>query len=133
MIRRGAAIGGEQSGHVIFHDHATTGDGLLTLLRILDVAVRENVSLDDLAAPFHVLPQTLVNVRFEKKRPLEDLPAVQHAIAQCHTEFGVEGRVVVRFSGTEPLARVMVEGPTLDRVAHHAEQIARAIQSELRA
>lgn len=133
MIRRKAAIGGEQSGHVIFHDHATTGDGLLTLLRVLDVALRENASLDDLAAPFHVLPQTLVNVRFERKRPLEDLASVQQAIAHCHAEFGDEGRVVVRFSGTEPLARVMVEGPTLDRVTHHAEHIARAIQSELRA
>ena len=133
MIRLGAAIGGEQSGHVIFHESATTGDGMLTMLRLLDVMVREHAALDSLADALTVLPQTLVNVRFGRKRPLEDLDAVQAAIGACNAEFGEAGRVVVRFSGTEPLARVMVEGPALDRVGHHAECIANAIQHELRA
>jgi len=133
MIRIGAAIGGEQSGHIIFHEHATTGDGMLTMLRLLDVMVRQRESLDSLAEELHVLPQTLVNVRFGRKRPLEELDAVQAAIRACENEFGEAGRVVVRFSGTEPLARVMVEGTTLDRVGHHAEIIANAIQRELRA
>jgi phosphoglucosamine mutase len=133
MIRIGAVIGGEQSGHVIFHEHATTGDGMLTMLRLLEVMARQKASLDSLAAELHILPQTLVNVRFGKKRPLEDLDAVQAAIRACEAEFGEAGRVVVRFSGTEPLARVMVEGTTQDRVGHHAEVIANAIQQELRA
>ncbi|MFN0102656.1 MAG: phosphoglucosamine mutase [Bryobacteraceae bacterium] len=133
MIRLGAAIGGEQSGHIIFHEHATTGDGMLTMLRLLDVMVRQSAGLDALAAELHILPQTLVNVRFGKKRPLEELDSVQAAIRSCQDEFGEAGRVVVRFSGTEPLARVMVEGTTLDRVGHHAELIANAIQRELRA
>lgn len=133
MIRLGANIGGEQSGHVIFHEQATTGDGMLTMLRLLDVMVREHAALDTLADGLTVLPQTLVNVRFGRKRPLEELDTVQAAIRACNEEFGEAGRVVVRFSGTEPLARVMVEGPTLDRVGHHAETIATAIQHELRA
>lgn len=132
MIRLGANLGGEQSGHVIFHEQATTGDGILTMLRLLDVMVREHAALDTLAGALTVLPQTLVNVRFGRKRPLEELATVQAAICSCNEEFGEAGRVVVRFSGTEPLARVMVEGPTLDRVGHHAECIASAIQSELR-
>ena len=133
MIRLGANIGGEQSGHVIFHEHATTGDGMLTMLRLLDIMVREHAPLDALADALTVLPQTLVNVRFGTKRPLEELDTVRAAIRACNDEFGEAGRVVVRFSGTEPLARVMVEGPTLDRVGHHAESIASAIQNELRA
>ena len=133
MIRLGAVLGGEQSGHIIFHEHATTGDGILTLLRLLDIMVRERASLDALAEELHILPQTLVNVRFGRKRPLEQLDSVQAAIRDCQSEFGEAGRVVVRFSGTEPLARVMVEGTTLDRVGHHAETIAKAIQNELSA
>jgi len=133
MIRIGAAIGGEQSGHIIFHEHATTGDGMLTMLRLLEVMARQRASLDSLAEELHILPQTLVNVRFGRKRPLEELDAVQASIRACENEFGEAGRVVVRFSGTEPLARVMVEGTTLDRVSHHATVIAAAIQRELRA
>lgn len=132
MIRLGAVLGGEQSGHVIFHAQATTGDGMLTMLRVLDVMVRRQAGLDELAGELRILPQTLVNVRFQQKRPLEDLDSVQAAIRDCQAEFGESGRVVVRFSGTEPLARVMVEGTTLDRVGHHAEVIANAIQNELR-
>jgi phosphoglucosamine mutase len=131
MIRSGAAIGGEQSGHVIFHEFTTTGDGILTLLRLLAVLAAANAPLDSLAAGLTVLPQTLVNVRFERKRPLEDCPAVQSAIRDCEAEFAEAGRVLVRFSGTEPLARVMVEGPTLPRVDHHAARIAHAIEAAL--
>jgi phosphoglucosamine mutase len=133
MIRLGAVIGGEQSGHIIFHEQATTGDGMLTMLRLLDVMARRQVGLDELADELHILPQRLVNVRFGKKRPLEELEPVQVAIRACEREFGESGRVVVRFSGTEPLARVMVEGTTLERVGYHAENIASVIQHELRA
>jgi phosphoglucosamine mutase len=131
MIRRDAVIGGEQSGHVIFHEHATTGDGVLTLLLLLDVMLREGAGLDELSEEFQVFPQRLVNVRFSVKRPLEGLDTVQAAIAACQTEFGDAGRVLVRFSGTEPLARVMVEGPTQERVDHHAHAIAAQIAAAL--
>lgn len=133
MIRLGAVLGGEQSGHILFHEQATTGDGMLTMLRLLDVMTRFGVGLDELAEEMRTLPQLLVNVRFGRKRPLAELDTVQAAIRDCETEFGEAGRVVVRFSGTEPLARVMVEGTTLDRVGHHAEIIAGAIKQELRA
>jgi phosphoglucosamine mutase len=131
MIRREGVIGGEQSGHVIFHEHATTGDGVLTLLLLLDVMLREGTGLDELSEEFQVFPQRLVNVRFAVKRPLEEQAAVQAAINECEQEFGDAGRVLVRFSGTEPLARVMVEGPTQERVDHHAHAIAAQIAAAL--
>jgi len=131
MVRRGAVIGREQSGHVIFHRQATTGDGILTLLRLLEVLVRKGESLDELAGELTVLPQKLVNVRFGRKRPIDELETVQAAIRECETEFGAAGRVLVRFSGTEPLARVMVEGTENNRVGYHAQRIAAAIQEEL--
>ncbi|MCU1335761.1 MAG: phosphoglucosamine mutase [Bryobacterales bacterium] len=131
MIRRDALLGGEQSGHVIFREYATTGDGLLTALRVCEVMRHSGRDLDDLTAELEIYPQRLVNVRVKERRPLEDLTTVKEEIRRTEAEFGDAGRVVVRFSGTEPLARVMVEGPKLDRVEHFAESIAAAIRSEL--
>jgi phosphoglucosamine mutase len=131
MIRRGALLGGEQSGHVIFRGEATTGDGLLTALRVCQIARDQGRDLDSLTAELEVYPQLLVNVRTKERRRLEDLPAVQEEIHKAEQEFGSAGRVLVRFSGTEPLARVMVEGPDLDRVRRRAEAIAGAIRAEL--
>ncbi|QOY87826.1 phosphoglucosamine mutase [Paludibaculum fermentans] len=131
MLRSGLNLGGEQSGHVIFRDYATTGDGLLTALRIFEIAAQQQRGLDELAEGFTVYPQKLVNVRFKHKRPLEELPSVQAEIQSTEAEFGDAGRVLVRFSGTEPLARVMVEGPTLERVSHRAHTIANAIEAAL--
>ncbi len=131
MLRRDLPLGGEQSGHVIFREFATTGDGLLTALRIIEQSEDTGRGLDDLTADFHIYPQRLVNVRFHVKRPLEALPAVQAEIRATETEFGDAGRVLVRFSGTEPLARVMVEGPAEDRVAARAQSIAAAIVTAL--
>jgi len=131
MLRRNAPLGGEQSGHVIFRDYATTGDGLLTALRVLEAMRTSGQDLDALTAEMESYPQLLVNVRVKNKRPLEDLPEVKGEIRRAESEFGQAGRVLVRFSGTEPLARVMVEGPTLDRVEHHAQAIAAAIRAEL--
>ncbi|MGJ5820159.1 phosphoglucosamine mutase [Paludibaculum fermentans] len=131
MLRSDLNLGGEQSGHVIFRDYATTGDGLLTALRIFEIAVQQQRGLDELAEGFTVYPQKLVNVRFKHKRPLEELPSVQAEIQSTEAEFGDAGRVLVRFSGTEPLARVMVEGPTLERVSHRAHSIANAIEAAL--
>jgi phosphoglucosamine mutase len=131
MIRRDALLGGEQSGHVIFREFATTGDGLLTALRVCEVMQSSGRDLDELTAELEIYPQLLVNVRVKERRPLENMATVQEEIRRMEAEFGNAGRVVVRFSGTEPLARVMVEGPKLDRVQHFAESIAAAIRSEL--
>jgi phosphoglucosamine mutase len=131
MLRIGAVIGGEQSGHVIFRDYATTGDGMLTALRVLDVITASGRQLDELTADLVIYPQLLVNVRVKNRRPLADLPGVQHEIRAAEESFGEAGRVLVRFSGTEPLARVMVEGPDLDRVKVFAGRIASQIRSEL--
>jgi phosphoglucosamine mutase len=131
MVKRNLPLGGEQSGHVIFRDYATTGDGLLTALRVCEAMRGSGQDLDTLTAEMETYPQRLVNVRVKERRPLEDLAAVTAEIRRTEAEFGDRGRVVVRFSGTEPLARVMVEGPQLDRVEHFAESIAAAIRSEL--
>jgi phosphoglucosamine mutase len=131
MVKRDALLGGEQSGHIIFREYATTGDGLLTALRVCEVMRTSGQDLDELTAELEIYPQLLVNVRVKERRPLEDMVTVKEEIRRMEAEFGDTGRVVVRFSGTEPLARVMVEGPKLDRVEHFAESIAAAIRSEL--
>jgi phosphoglucosamine mutase len=131
MLRRGAVLGGEQSGHVIFHRYATTGDGMLTALRVFEVMRQAGVGLDELTQEIQVYPQRLVNVRIKERKPLEDLPGVAAEIRAAEESFGDTGRVLVRFSGTEPLARVMVEGPELDRVEHFARRIADRIRAEL--
>jgi phosphoglucosamine mutase len=131
MLDRGAILGGEQSGHVIFLDHATTGDGLLTALRVMDVMRRTGRNLDQLTEDLHIYPQLLVNIRVKRKKPLEQLASVQAAIAGVEDAFAGVGRVNVRFSGTEPLARVMVEGPDMEHVKAAAERIAVEIRREL--
>ena len=131
MLRIGAALGGEQSGHVIFHEYATTGDGMLTALRLFEVMTTSGRTLDDLASEFQVYPQKLVNVRVKVRKPLEQLPAVQQEIRDAEAAFGDAGRVFVRFSGTEPLARVMVEGSNAAMVDDYSERIAEAIRREL--
>jgi phosphoglucosamine mutase len=131
MERLGARLGGEQSGHIIFRDYATTGDGLLTALRLFEIAQQAGVGLDELTADLTVYPQRLVNVRVREKKGLTELPAVAAEIRRVEEAFGGAGRVLVRFSGTEPLARVMVEGPNLEQVEHFTSRIAGAIEREL--
>ena len=131
MVRLGAVLGGEQSGHVIFRDYATTGDGLLTALRMLEVARRSGVGFDELVEGLEVYPQRLVNVRVREKKELTGLPSVAEEIRRVEEAFGGAGRVLVRFSGTEPLARVMVEGPDLERVEGFSRSIAEAIRKEM--
>jgi len=131
MLRRDGALGGEQSGHMIFRDFATTGDGMLTGLKILETCVRENASLDDLASDLTVYPQLLVNIRVKERKPLAEMPDVVREIAACESALNGTGRVLVRFSGTEPLARVMVEGPDSATVETWAEKIASVIRAEL--
>ena len=131
MVRVGATLGGEQSGHVIFRDTSTTGDGMLTALRIFETARRQNTGLEELAADLHVFPQRLVNVRVRDKKGLTELPAVAREIRRVEEAFGDAGRVLVRFSGTEPLARVMVEGPDLEQVESFSSSIAEVIRREM--
>jgi phosphoglucosamine mutase len=131
MLRRKAPLGGEQSGHVIFTDYSTTGDGLLTALRVLEVMRESGRTLDDLTAEIETYPQRLVNVRVRERKPLAELESVNREIRRTETEFGDRGRVLVRFSGTEKLARVMVEGPRMERVEANADAIAAAIRNEI--
>jgi phosphoglucosamine mutase len=131
MIRTGAALGGEQSGHIIFRDFATTGDGMLTALRVFEIVQKAGQSLDQLIEGLEIYPQLLVNIRVTKKQPLDKLPEVRARIEECEQAFQGQGRVLVRFSGTEPLARVMVEGPEMARVEYYANRIAEAIRTEL--
>jgi phosphoglucosamine mutase len=131
MERRGAVLGGEQSGHVIFREYATTGDGMLTALRVFEIAASSGKSLDELTAGLAIYPQKLVNVRVRERRPLDQMAAVNAEIAACEKAFDGFGRVLVRFSGTEPLARVMVEGPDLPRVEEFSRRIADAIRAEI--
>jgi phosphoglucosamine mutase len=131
MERRGARLGGEQSGHVIFREYATTGDGMLTALRVFEIAAASGKTLDELTAGLEIYPQRLVNVRVKERRSLEEMPHVNAAIAACNSAFDSRGRVLVRFSGTEPLARVMVEGPDLPLVEEFSRRIADAIRAEI--
>ena len=131
MVRLGASLGGEQSGHVILRDYATTGDGMLTAVRLVETALRAGAGLDELTADLQVYPQKLVNVRVREKKGLTELPAVAREIAHVETAFAGTGRVLVRFSGTEPLARVMVEGPDLQQVESFSARIADAIRREM--
>ena len=131
MLRRDAVIGGEQSGHVIFRDYATTGDGMLTALRVLDAMTSSGQDLDELTKELKIYPQLLVNVRVKERKPLSELPGVQGEIRAAEHALGSAGRILVRFSGTEPLARVMVEGPETGQVKALADRIAFQIRTEL--
>jgi phosphoglucosamine mutase len=130
MLRSGANLGGEQSGHIIFLDDATTGDGLLTALKIASLVALRG-PLDDLVRGFKVFPQTIVNIQVKSKPPLESLPVVSAAIDKATKTLGAAGRVVVRYSGTEPKARVMVEAERAEDVAHWAEALASAIRTAI--
>jgi phosphoglucosamine mutase len=131
MVKRGAALGGEQSGHVIFLQHATTGDGLLTAIQVLSIVRDAGVSLASLVGEIKNYPQKLVNIRVKIRRPLDELETVQSEIKAAEQEFNGSGRVVVRFSGTEPLARVMIEAKTNEAVDKWTGRIADAIRAEL--
>ena len=131
MRRHDAALGGEQSGHILFPHLATTGDGLLTALVVLDILVRSGRSIEELTADLEVYPQTIVNVKVREKLPLEGFPAVVAAISAAEAALQDSGRVVIRYSGTEALARVMIEAADEATMRHHAESIASAIRAEL--
>ncbi|HVI08509.1 MAG TPA: phosphoglucosamine mutase [Candidatus Binatia bacterium] len=132
MLKTGATLGGEQSGHVIFRDgDSTTGDGLLTALRVMDVMVRSKKSLADLVGDLKVFPQKIQNIRVREKIPFAQVPEVQKTIEAAERELDGNGRVVVRYSGTEALARVMVEAESEEKMRALTAGIANAIESAL--
>ncbi len=131
MVRIGATLGGEQSGHVIFREYATTGDGILTALRLFEIARQAGAGLDELTEDLRVFPQKLVNVRVRERKDLAETPSVAAEIRRAEEAFAGSGRVLVRFSGTEPLARVMVEGMDAEQVERFSESIAEAIRKAM--
>jgi phosphoglucosamine mutase len=131
MQQHNAALGGEQSGHILLPHLATTGDGLLTSLVVLDLMARTGKSVDELTADLKVFPQVIVNIKVREKKPLESIPTVMDRIHEAENELKDTGRVVIRYSGTEPLARVMIEAESEEAMRRHAESIAAAIRDEL--
>ena len=131
MRQHNAMLGGEQSGHILFPSHSTTGDGLLTALLVLDIVQRSGKPLHQLVADLKVFPQVIVNVRVREKQPLEQIPEVRDRIQEAESALQGKGRVVVRYSGTEALARVMIEAESREEMEKHAERIAQAIRTTL--
>jgi len=131
MRREGVRLGGEQSGHLLDLDLATTGDGLLTAAAIAGIVAASGRSLADLASGFRRFPQVLRNVTVREKLPLESVPGLSDAVASAERELGSSGRVLLRYSGTEPLARVMIEGPDQQQIEALSDRIARVIEAEL--
>jgi phosphoglucosamine mutase len=131
MLESGAVIGGEDSGHLIFHNFHTTGDGILAALRLLEAMLAQKKPLSELSRLMPVYPQILINVDVAQKPDLTSLPAVQAAILHVEKELGDEGRVLVRYSGTQPQCRVMVEGPSQEITDRYCRQIAETVKKEI--
>jgi phosphoglucosamine mutase len=131
MRRAGAVLGGEQSGHVIFADHATTGDGMLTAVRFLSTAVRRGVSVGELAACMRRYPQVIENVEVLDRGALDGADRVWRAVRDAEAALRSTGRVLVRASGTEPLVRVMVEAETFEDAERHARAVAAEVREVL--
>lgn len=131
MRRVGVTLGGEQSGHLIFSDYSTTGDGTLTALRLLEVMVRTGKPLSELAAVFERFPQKLINIKVKNKPPLESIPAIRDVMAAKDAELAGRGRLLVRYSGTENKARVMVECEDEAECKVHAQEVAAVIEQAL--
>jgi phosphoglucosamine mutase len=131
MLEEGAMLGGEQSGHLIFREHATTGDGLLTAVRFLSLAASTGRSIEDLAGVMRRYPQVMENVRVRSLAELDAATPVWDAVRSAEEVLAGTGRVLVRASGTEPLVRVMVEAESEDLARDHARTIADAVRTAL--
>jgi phosphoglucosamine mutase len=131
LLRAGGSIGGEQSGHIIFPEISLAGDGMITALEVLRVLVDSKRQLSDLAGRFKRYPQFIINVNVKRKPPLESLPAIREAIAALEQEMAGKGRLLVRYSGTENKARVMIEGQDETTIRRQAEEIARVIKEQI--
>ena len=133
MRKNGYNLGGEQSGHLVFLDHATTGDGIVAALRVLAIMAKEQKPLSELAQVMTRTPQVLINTSVEKKVPLDQLPDVQKMIVDIEKQLGDDGRVLVRYSGTESKVRVMIEGTDQARIQAWAQEVADALAKSCRA
>jgi phosphoglucosamine mutase len=131
MLKGDYSLGGEQSGHIIIRDHSVTGDGILTALMIAQVMIEEGKSLAELCRGFEKFPQVLRNVRVIEKRDFSRIPEIQSEIQEVERTLGEKGRILVRYSGTEPLVRIMLEGEDLDQISCHADNIAGAFREAL--
>jgi len=131
MWQTGARLGGEPSGHIVFLNHHTTGDGLLTAVQLLNAMAARQLPLAALAQVLHKFPQIVLNVKIRERRDPLGIPQVQQTIADAERVLGNDGRVVVRLSGTESVARVMLEGPEQSLIESLAHRIEQAITSEL--
>lgn len=130
MRENGYNLGGEQSGHIVYLDYSTTGDGLLTGIQLMHVMKETGKSLSELAADLTVYPQKLINIRVSDKDAVMEHPRVQEVIAEVENEMAGDGRVLVRASGTEQLLRVMTEAPTEETVTEYCERIADVVREE---
>src|SRR5262249_44024606 len=131
MLKRGISLGGEQSGHIIFSDHLFTGDGVATALNVLRVMADSGRELADLAAELVTYPQVLVNVRVRERKDLKTVPAVAAAMDRIEQKLHGRGRLLVRYSGTEPLLRVMLEGQNQHDIQGWAQEIADTVKQHL--
>jgi phosphoglucosamine mutase len=131
MQRLGAVLGGENSGHVIFLNHHTTGDGIITALQVISAMLLSGKPISELARAMEVLPQKLINVDVNRKPDIATVPELVDAIRQVESELGDQGRVLVRYSGTQNMCRVMVEGPTIQTTERYCRQIAEVVGSAL--
>ena len=132
MRQKGYNLGGEQSGHLIFLDHTTTGDGILSALQVLAVMKKKGRPLSELAAVMSTLPQVLVNVTVERRRELDSIPIIGQAIADAEKKLAGKGRILVRFSGTQALCRVMIEGPSQKEITAMANELAEVIKKNMK-
>jgi phosphoglucosamine mutase len=131
LLRTGAALGGEQSGHIIFPRMSLAGDGMITTLNLLRAVREEGRSLEHLTEGFERYPQVLLNVRVREKRPFEEIEEIARAAAEVRARLEGRGRLLLRYSGTEPLARVMIEGPGQEEIESLAEELAAVIRRTL--
>ena len=131
MISSGAVIGGEDSGHMIFLDHHTTGDGILSALMLLEAMKNASMPLSELAYVMDIFPQVLLGVEVKEKPDIDTIPEIVDIIKSVESSLGENGRVLVRYSGTQPLCRVMVEGPTLEETRMHCHKIAEVVKTLL--
>ena len=130
MSANGHCLGGEQSGHIIFSKHATTGDGILTSLKVMEVMLEKKETLGKLASEVEILPQVLKNVRVKDKKAAQDDPAVQAEVAKVTESLGDDGRILLRQSGTEPVVRVMVEAPSLEICEKYVDQVIQVMKTQ---
>ena len=131
MISSRAVLGGEESGHIIFLDHHTTGDGLFAGIRLIQAVKMESKPVSELGKSMTVFPQVLINVEVKSKPDIRSIPVIKEAIKSVETSLGKKGRVLVRYSGTQPLCRIMVEGPSINETSIYCKQIADIVQEKI--